>query len=295
MADRARAMARAYEALIERFVAWAAGEDAIRAAVVIGSRARTDHPADEWADLDILIWSTDPAPYLNGTTWAAAIGDAWISFVDANADPRVQERRILFAGGLDVDFAFVRPQGAGLPHEDLAEMVGVIFGRGVRVLLDKDGSVARLQAAMTPARPPPAPDAAALDRVASDFWYHAVWTAKHLRRGELWWAKGGCDGRLKDLLRIVLEWEAAARGRDRWFRGRFLEEWADPATVRGLGPAFARYDAKEVWAALTVTMDLFSGVARQLAATLTLPYPAAAEDRARELVRAYEATRGEEP
>ena len=48
---------RAYEPIIERFVAGPHTEDGIRAAVVIGSGARTDHPADEWADLDIVIWS----------------------------------------------------------------------------------------------------------------------------------------------------------------------------------------------------------------------------------------------
>jgi hypothetical protein len=38
-------------------------------------------------------------------------------------------------------------------------------------------------------------------------------------------------------------------------------------------------------------MDLFSGVARRLAAGLDLPYPDGAELRARELVGTYEATR----
>lgn len=37
---------QAYAALEARFVEWARSEDGIRAAVVIGSRARTDHPAD---------------------------------------------------------------------------------------------------------------------------------------------------------------------------------------------------------------------------------------------------------
>jgi len=53
-------IAQAYERLIARFVAWAQEQDDVRAAVVIGSRARTDHPADEWADLDVLIATTDP-------------------------------------------------------------------------------------------------------------------------------------------------------------------------------------------------------------------------------------------
>ena len=282
---------RAYEEIVERFVAWSRTEDAVRAAVVIGSRARTDHPADEWADLDIVIWSTDPTPYLASAAWTAALGDPWISFVVTSPDSRVRERRILFAGGRDVDAAFVDPKAATQPDETLADLARVIFGRGVRVLLDKDGVVAEMLAAVAPAMPATPPDAAALDQAASDFWYHAMWTAKHLRRGELWWAKGSCDGHLKELLRVVLEWDAAATGRDPWFRGRFLEQWADPATVRGLRSAFAHYDEEEMWEALGVTMDLFSRVARQLATTLALPYPEDAETRARELVRDIAATR----
>ncbi len=52
-------LVRAYDRITEQFVAWAADEDAIGAAVVIGSRAREDHPADEWADLDILVLSSE--------------------------------------------------------------------------------------------------------------------------------------------------------------------------------------------------------------------------------------------
>ena len=127
------------------------------------------------------------------------------------------------------------------------------------------------------------PDAAAFEQVVSDFWYHAVWTAKHLRRGELWWAKLGCDSRMKDRLRQVLEWEAAAAGRDPWFRGRFFEEWADPVILRGLRTAFARYDEDEVWAALAATMDLFGEVSRRTAAALGMSCPPAVEEHARAL------------
>ncbi|HEX4898267.1 MAG TPA: aminoglycoside 6-adenylyltransferase [Candidatus Limnocylindrales bacterium] len=285
--------ARAYEEIADRFVRWATAEDAIRAAVVIGSRARTDHPADEWADLDILIWSTDPARYLRSADWTAEIAEPWLSFVETSSDSRVQERRVLFAGGLDVDFAFVNAEPAPVPSESLADLAAIIFGRGVRVLLDRDGVVAGLMAAVPPRVPPAAPEAAAFDQVTSDFWYHAVWTAKHLRRGELWWAKGACDVHLKGLLRVVLEWDAAARGRDPWFRGRFLEQWADQDTVYGLRSAFAHYDEDEIWAALEVTLDLFSRVAQQVATALSLPYSEPAEQRARELVRAYAANRGE--
>jgi hypothetical protein len=39
-----------YEALIENTVSWAQARQDIHLALVVGSRARLDHPADEWAD-----------------------------------------------------------------------------------------------------------------------------------------------------------------------------------------------------------------------------------------------------
>ncbi len=40
-----------YEKLIERFINWAEKEENVSAALIIGSRVRTDYPADEWAVL----------------------------------------------------------------------------------------------------------------------------------------------------------------------------------------------------------------------------------------------------
>jgi len=48
------------EQIEQRFTAWAQTQPDIRAAMVVGSRARTDHPADEWSDLDILVITTRP-------------------------------------------------------------------------------------------------------------------------------------------------------------------------------------------------------------------------------------------
>jgi aminoglycoside 6-adenylyltransferase len=282
-------VAAGYARILDRFVSWAQAEDPIRGAVVIGSRARQDHPADVWADLDIVVVSTDPGRYAHSAEWAGAIGEPWISFVEVTPDGEGLERRVLFAGGLDVDFAFV--DRTRLLEAWTAEAAAV-FARGARLLIDKDGLLDHLES--PPAlSPPPRPDAERVEQVASDFWYHAVWTAKHLRRGETWWAKGGCDTHMKALLRIALEWDAAAQGRDHWFRGRYFEEWADPNVVQRLGPAFARYDEGEIWTALARTMDLFAEVARRATQRLALPYPAEAEARARQLVESYAEGRDE--
>jgi aminoglycoside 6-adenylyltransferase len=285
--------ARNYERITERFVEWARAEDAIRAAFVIGSRAREDHPADEWADLDILVFTSEASSHLREPGWVSGIGDAWITFVEATATGHGSERRVLFAGGVDVDFAFFTVDEVETLFRSDPQDSRTALGRGFRVLLDKDGLVPRLFDGYPPAESEAAslPDAAAFDQVASDFWYHAVWTAKHLRRGELWWAKLACDTHMKELLRRVLEWDAVAAGRDPWFRGRFFEEWADPATLHALRTAFARYDEGEVWAALAATMDLFGEVSRRTATWLGTSRATTAEEHARALVDELRSTR----
>ena len=279
--------ALAYERLIENLVAWANAQDDVRAAVVIGSRARSDHPADRWSDLDVLIVASDPQRYWLTADWLAAVGTPWLTFTEPTFDGGL-ERRALFAGGLDVDFAFLpldvarQMAGTALPPD-----VADILRRGARVLVDKDGLVAQFrpsEATMPTAQPPTQVE---FLEVVHDFWYHAVWTAKHLRRGELWWAKGGCDNHLKGLLRRMLEWHAhATKGPDcdTWMRGRFLEEWADRRAVEQLRHAFAHYDEADVWRALVATMELFRWVALETAGRWGYPYPALGDERATELV-----------
>jgi aminoglycoside 6-adenylyltransferase len=144
-----------------------------------------------------------------------------------------------------------------------------VIRRGVRVLVDKGGLVGKiLQLPIPNAAPFQQPSQAEFVSAVSDFFYHSLWSAKHLRRGELWWAKAGCDRRLKSLLQQMLEWHAhAVRGatHDTWMRGRFLEEWADPRAVARLSTAFANYDRQDIARALWATMELFRWLAVETA------------------------------
>jgi aminoglycoside 6-adenylyltransferase len=97
----------AFEAIIERFTDWANAEPTIQAAMVIGSRARTDHPADAWSDMDIVIFTANPGRILEASDWLTAIGSPVITYIEPTAVGSWQERRVLFEGALDVDFAAV--------------------------------------------------------------------------------------------------------------------------------------------------------------------------------------------
>jgi len=142
---------------LERFVRWAETRSDLRAAVVVGSRARVDQPADEWADLDVIVVTTGPERYLSTASWVESIGNPLLTFVEPTATGDEMERRVLFEGMLDVDFSIIPEERARqllnerLPPQVVAQ-ISDTFSRGVRVLLDKDGLGAQLLRFVGPLR-----------------------------------------------------------------------------------------------------------------------------------------------
>jgi len=291
-------IALGYERLTQKFVTWAQAEPNIRAAIVIGSRARTDHPADEWADLDIIVFTTDVERYIASTDWVENVGVHWLSFVERTPGGG-WERRVLFDGGLDVDFALnpatdLTHLATGVIPPDAADVIR----RGGRVLVDKDDLLAQLDTLDLQAPPYQPPAESEFLNLVHDFWYHTVWTMKHLRRGEVWWAKSCCDMYMKERLRRMLEWHARAvqgTDHDTWMRGRFLEEWADPRAVAQLPEVFAYYDRQDIARALQATMTLFRWLAVETARRWGYDYPAAGEQAATAVVETLLAGMDESP
>lgn len=299
--------------LEERFTRWAERCPDIRAALVVGSRARRDHPADILSDLDIAVLSTHPERYLGRADWLGNIGIPLLTFIEETGTGGGLERRALFQGdgGLDVDFSVYSTRRFRLllaalqlrrllpgrrllgplrraVVDDVDGMLAVL-NRGYRVLLDKDGLLARiLMAAQGLSPPPPAlPSREDFVNLCNDFWYHALWAAKKLARGEVWTAKACCDSYMKRQVLTMITWQARTRpGRapDTWHGGRFLEEWADPRVIAGLSTAYAHYDREDLARALISTMDLFRWVGEETAQGLGYDYPRAADEDSTALV-----------
>jgi len=200
--------ALAYEHIIERFVAWARIQPDIRAAIVVGSRARAeDHPADEWADLDIMVFTTAPRRYLQQTDWMASIGNVWVSTRNytVGGDP---EWLTTFEDGLDVDFVFssyrnmsvrvnalllrrrlpwlmrLLPKSVAGQMEHGASLAAQVLGRGVRVLLDKDNLGERTRRALGQPPSPRPPTETEFAQTVHRFWALAERKARKICRGK---------------------------------------------------------------------------------------------------------------
>ncbi len=260
-----------YDALIEKLVQWGGGAAPLLGALVIGSQARADHPADEFSDLDLVLVVEDPSYFLQSDEWLLPVGMPQISFIESTVSGAL-ERRVLFAGGLDVDFvilsrdAFRQAAAGGLE----------ILGRGYRILLDKIGLGAFLPP-ISPARQPYILlSQQQFDNLVNDFWYHAVWSAKKCARGELRTAKGCVDGHMKHLLRQLVECHSHALhgpAYDTWHDGRFLAEWAEGWVVQALPLCYAHFETDDMKRALLETMRLFHRVAVDTAERLHYEYP----------------------
>lgn len=252
-----------FREIVDRLLALCAVRREIEAVIAIGSQCRTAQGADEYSDLDLVVVCGTPEGLLYEDGWLERLGQVEYSFVeDTIAGQR--ERRVLFAGSLDVDFIIMPPEAFGRAAEEGA--LNGLMGRGYALLYDGRGWSPLLERRIAAGRERQAlPTQWDFRNLVQDFCYHMVWAEKKLRRGELWTAKMCVDGYLKGrLLRMIELYEACLHGADFdvWHNGRLLERWAEEDVVRELGQCFARYDGEDIRRALAHTAALFTRLAR---------------------------------
>ena len=278
-----------YIELLTRFTIWAKAQDTIHAAIIIGSRARTEIPADEWSDLDIILLTETPGQYIDSEDWLENIHSYSISFLEKTAVGDGIERRVMFDPHLDVDFVILTP-------EHFSEMlqgreVQQAFQKGYKVLFDKTDVTNSIIVPESFAPEQSLPTQHQFDNLVQDFWYHIVWTSKKMLRGEIWVAKECLDSNLKHLLRRMAEWHAVTvLENSPWHNGRFIENWADPRLVSCFTRMFAIYDPNSMFVAMEETMNIFRLLAIEVGESLNYSYPHQADRAAVSFVQTYQGT-----
>src|ERR1700747_2083423 len=79
---------------IDRFSAWAKRRPDVRAGVILGSWARSETPADNMSDLDLLVIVSDPSVLLSESRWLLTFGEPCLPFVEPTATGNFKERRV---------------------------------------------------------------------------------------------------------------------------------------------------------------------------------------------------------
>lgn len=267
-----------------RIVAWADAQPAIRAILIVGSSERHINPADEWSDLDLEIFVTDFSPFIENTEWLEEFGPLW-TFL------QLQEEGPVFLAVYDsaekVDFHFYNI--AALETFAAEQRLPDATQRGYRIALDKDHVASKLPP-IASAKPPimtkPSPDVFAEEM--SRFWYGVLYTAKQIRRRNLWVVKIA-DSRVKQCLLKMLEWYAQSQhdwAIDTWHDGHFLSQWCDPDTFQEVEHSFGHFDVPDSWQALFSTITLFRRLSYTLAEHLDYFYPAQLDNNCTEYIHA---------
>lgn len=277
-----------YNKLIDRFTIWVNQNDDIRIAVIVGSRARINEPADEWADLDLTIFSRNPEKYISSHEWIKNMGEYWITFTEDDALGFTKERRVLYEGGLDVDYVFY-PSTESKNIFNYPEVRSVVQ-RGIRVLIDKDNEYGNIDIYNV--------KNLSLDKLnvsedeiinlINDFWFHAVRAAKKILRGEIFIAKSNVDNYMKQNLLNLIEIHSKAKNGanyDTWHNGRYIEKWADPRIIEGLKTTYSYYDKKDIEHALFETMNLFRWISKEVCKYLNIKYPTIPDEKASDWIK----------
>ena len=280
-------MTAKYDAIIQNFISYLKTCEDFRAAAIIGSRARVETPADEFSDLDILILSNDPDKHIDNTEWLSEIGEVYITFVETLPLGNGKERRVMFSGALDVDFAIVKASQAEVMFSN-PEIISV-FRNGFKILFDKDDLFSHLD--LTRGRDEQTkkklPSEYDIENTIQDFWYHCIWSMKKIQRGEYWTAKMCVDGYMKSLMLKMIEWDYQLNQKEPkeiWHDGRFFEHWVVQDIQEQMKGCFSHYEREDILRALKCSMDLFSRLSKKVTKNLNIEYPQKAED----FVRTYQ-------
>ncbi|WP_391201613.1 aminoglycoside 6-adenylyltransferase [Psychrobacillus sp. L4] len=276
-----------YQEIMRKVILWGEKEDDIRSIFVVGSMARSEKPADEWADMDLVIVTSDVEKWLSNEEWINYFGNPQISFLEGTPVGNLIERRVMFDGASSVDFNFLKLEIAKTFL--VSEEVQNVIARGVKVLLDKDSITKVFHDTSSVIKNKEVPTFSEFKNDVHDFWFHAVYTAKKLRRGELLVAKSNCDDYLKRLLIKFVKLQSMMKGTNQqsWHDVRFFEEWADKEVVQKFQGIYGKYNEESIWDALFQTMELYRKVAKQISIELDYDYPIIADQSASKLVTNY--------
>lgn len=262
--------------------------DQMKAGIIIGSRARTECPADEYSDIDVILLVEDVEFFIQSDEWLNKLGKYHISFSEYTV-ANGKERRVFFDNALDADFIFLQANDIDRIEKD--NDLKTMISRSYKILFDKIGFNGALRRMVLPTEQYLPLSESEFKNIVNNFWFHSIWASKKVLRGELWVAKTCVDSYMKDILLKIIElYSHVVNGStyDTWHCGRFIEQWAEAWVVEQFPNIYSRYQAYDILQALFETADLFRKLAIEVAQRLNYDYPYDADKYAANFLKSVE-------
>ena len=275
-------MADRYKKIKENICRYSEVDSEVKAVIAIGSTTRESVKADEYSDLDLIIVTDNPTSWYSGE-YPMQLGEISIGFLEPTLG-NGKEYRAVYDEDKDVDMIIFTPK-------QFTEAVkngtaGWVMNRGYAFLCDKAGYSELVRAYVNPSVASPQISESEFLNLTNDFYFHNIWAAKKLLRGELWSAKMCVDAYLKNYLLKIIEFYCYQKdGRDVWHDGRFVDRWADDWILEKLTVCFAHYEKNDIGKALVHTHELFKKLATDVADMNRYIYPQKAENTASEFLK----------
>ncbi len=121
---------------LDQFRQWAANQDELVAAALVGSFARGTARDD--SDVDLILITENPDLYLRDDQWLEAFGH--VLKVTVEDWGLVQSKRVFYEGKLEVEFGMTTPHWAAT--DPLDSGTRRVLTHGVQVLFDRNGLLA---------------------------------------------------------------------------------------------------------------------------------------------------------
>ena len=268
-----------YKDIVDRIIKYGEKSELVKAEVLIGSQSRQIDCADEYSDIDVMLFVSDIDFFINSDEWISSLGRYYISFAEKTVSGGM-ERRVVFENAMDADFIFLQADDFSRINE-LSEIVS----RSYKMLLDKDNFTDIISHVAQSDKSFSIPSESEIQNLISEFFFHVIWASKKVMRGELWAAITCVDGYMKKLLLKMIEYHSHAlhgTDYDTWHNGKFIERWAEPWVVKEFQNIYARYSDKDIMKALLNTMNLFQKIAIETMDKWDYEYPVISDKYAAE-------------
>ncbi|MBL1230785.1 aminoglycoside 6-adenylyltransferase [Enterococcus sp. BWB1-3] len=252
-----------YDRLIKAFTSVGKVQKDIKAAYVIGSRAKKEQLTDQWSDLDLLIYTEEPEKYLETPKFISQFGTIWSSFKVKTMNDE-QKRLTLFDGGYQVDI--VVKTNKEYAEQIKSEEVPEIFNQGVQLIVNNAGNGEQLlpnQENQLEKIPLTEENFEQLNQL---FWFMTLSISKQLLIEENWAVKAK-EQAYKNVTFQMIEWyELSLKDKnvEEKSSGRFINEWTEPSVYKALFNVLGQFGMENNWEALQQSIDLFLNLSEPL-------------------------------